>query len=329
MPLEGSAAASRPHPPFGALRRSTVGSHCRRGRLPRHDAARHDIMMQERTAQEENLDHDGRLTPRKSSNMTMIFPGMDPYLEDSRLWAGVHGRLIVYIADQIGRQIPPRYATAVEERVYLEGPEREVRPDVSVRRTWLGGEGPAIAVAEPDSMIEVWAPQEPIREGYVTILDLLSGQRIVTVIEVVSPTNKYAGAGRDSYLAKQEQILQSDAHLVEIDLLRHGQHVLCIPEYKARDRGYYDYLVCVNRARDHRARYELYPRRLADRLPRIRIPLAGDDPDVVLDVQAVLEQTYEAGRYRDRINYSKPCEPPLTVDQQNWANSQIQTASQR
>lgn len=258
--------------------------------------------------------------------MSMIFPGMDPYLEDTRLWSGVHSAFNVYLRDQLQSRLGSRYVAAVEERVYVEGPDRESRPDVSIRRVWRGGEGPALAVAEPDSMLEIWAPPEPIRENYVTIIDLQTGHRIVTVIELLSPSNKYAGAGRKAYLAKQEEVLSSAIHLVEIDLLRHGPHVLCVPEYRARDRGYYDYLVCVNRCVDDRSRYELYPRTLAQRLPRIRIPLAEGDPDVVLDVQAVLEQTYEAGRYADRLDYAKSCEPPLTVDQQNWANELIAAA---
>lgn len=258
--------------------------------------------------------------------MTSIFPGMDPYLEDSRLWSGVHSRLIVYIADHLGPRLAPHYVASVEERVYLEGREREVRPDVSVRRVWRGPAEPGAqtAVAEPDEMIEVWAPRESIRESYVTILDLRTAQRIVTVIEVVSPANKYAGPGRESYLTKQSEVLASDAHLVEIDLLRHGPHVLAVPESIARRRGDYDYLTCVNRAADYRARYELYLRRLEDRLPRIRIPLANDDPDVPLDLQTVFAQTYEAGRYRERVDYTHPCQPALKPDQQEWANARIQ-----
>src|SRR5205823_5222844 len=61
---------------------------------------------------------------------TMIFPGMDPYLEDPQLWPGVHSRLIVYTADRLQPALRPRYVAAVEERVYLQGPDREVVPDV-------------------------------------------------------------------------------------------------------------------------------------------------------------------------------------------------------
>ncbi len=91
------------------------------------------------------------------------------------------------------------------ERVYVEGLEpRPIGPDVWVRQTG--------------------------RELYIEILDRESGMRVVTVIELVSPSNKYAGPGRDKYVAKQQEVLQSDSNLVEIDLLRFGPHVLAVPE---------------------------------------------------------------------------------------------------
>lgn len=260
--------------------------------------------------------------------MAMIFPGMDPYLETAPLWPGVHNSLVVYTRDVLQPQLRPRYVAAIEERVYVAGPDREVRPDVSVRQTRRERRSGGTALLEADAPVVVVAPAEPVRESYVAILDLTAGQRIVTVIEVVSPSNKYAGAGRESYLAKQTEVLGSDVHLVEIDLLRAGPHVLAVPESLAQARGKsYDYLVCVNRAEGPRDRYELYPRRLADRLPRLRIPLADDDPDAVLDVQAVLVQTYEAGRYRDRIDYARPCEPPLSGDDRVWAEGLVRAAA--
>ncbi len=223
--------------------------------------------------------------------MSTIFPGMDPYLEEPQIWAGVHAAFIVYVRNHLQPQLPPRYLAAIEERVFVEGPDLE------------------------------------IHESFVTILDRQSGQKVVTVIEVVSPTNKYAGPGRASYLAKQNEVRGSDVHLVEIDLLRTGPHVLAVPEWAARGQGPYHYLVSVNRARGLREEFELYPRDLRQRLPRIRIPLAGDDPDVVLDLQAVLEQTYEDGSYRDRLRYDAPCRPPLSAEDQAWAAERIREAA--
>jgi Protein of unknown function (DUF4058) len=75
-----------------------------------------------------------------------------------------------------------------------------------------------------------------------------------------------------------------------------------------------------------RDRFQLYPRRLRERLPRIRLPLVAPDPDIVLDIQAVLAHTYEAGGYAERLNYAIPCVPPLSPEDQTWADSLIRQA---
>jgi hypothetical protein len=252
---------------------------------------------------------------------------MDPYLEGQHLWPGVHNSLIVYLRDRLQPLIRPRYIASLEERVYVEGPQpREIIPDVFLKKHRptlpVGG----VAVLDADPAIEVQTAGPEVHESLIQILDLQTGQRIVTVLEVVSPTNKYAGPGRNAYLAKQSEVLASQAHLIEIDLLRTGPHVLAVPEGLARARSFYHYLVSVNRAEGLRDRFLLYPRTLRDRLPRIRVPLAEGDADVVLDLQAVLEQTYEAGSYRDLLPYDRPCVPPLASEDQEWATELIRAA---
>jgi len=259
----------------------------------------------------------------------MIFPGMDPYLEDARIWSGFHTPFIVYLRDRLQPLLRPRYVATVEERVYLEGPERRVSPDVSVQRNRPSNSGLVVALADADTAVMVQVPVLEIHEPLVAILDRQSGRRVVTVIELTSPTNKYAGPGRRSYLDKQTEVLNSETHLVEIDLQRTGPHVLAVPEWAARNHGPYDYLVSVNRARRSRETYELYPRRLAQRLPRIPVPLADPDADVIVDLQALVVQAYEAGAYRDRLNYDAPCVPPLSPEDQAWANQLIAAARQQ
>jgi hypothetical protein len=78
-------------------------------------------------------------------------------------------------------------------------------------------------------------------------------------------------------------------------------------------------LVCVNRWPE-RKRFEVYPRRLCERLPRIPVPLVQPDPDVPLDIQAALGQVYEDGSYMLRVRYDEPCEPPLAPEDQAWAS---------
>jgi len=222
--------------------------------------------------------------------MAMIFPGMDPYLEKPEVFPGIHYPMVVYLADRMTPLLRPRYIASIGVRVYYEEP-----------------------------MLE-------FHEPYIEILDRQSALRIVTVIELVSPSNKYAGPGHDAYAVRQGEVLNSEAHLVEIDLLRHGLHVLAVPEPRVADHVKYDYLITVNRAGCPRNRFEIWPWAAREPLPVIALPLAGDDPDIPLDIRPALERAYEAGSYRDRINYHAPCEPPLQDDDQTWADELIRAS---
>jgi hypothetical protein len=250
--------------------------------------------------------------------MNLPFPGMDPYLEHPVLWESVHARLIVALANQLQPRLDPRYVASIGERVFVEGPQRRI-PDVWVQKTVEGDAPSTMVAAEVDTALVIEVEDLEIHQTRVEIRDLYNDMKLVALIEVVSPTNKAAGPGRDSYLAKQEEVLARDCHLIEIDLLRRGRHVLSFPEWRDRQLQPYDYLICVSRW-PWRNRFELYPRRLPERLPRIGLPLADPDPDVPLDVQAAVEQVYWDGRYIRRLHYAEPCEPPLTPEDQARAS---------
>ncbi len=264
--------------------------------------------------------------------MSMIFPGMDPYLEAPAIWEGFHSSFVVYMRDALQPQLRPRYIASVERRVVVESPngdQRPIIPDVWVGNRTQASATSATAVADVDSPVIVEVSALEIHQSYLEILDTTTGMRVVTVIEVVSPSNKYHGHGRDLYLTKQAEVLSSLVNLVEIDLHRSGPHVVSVPESVARSKGPYDYLVCTNRAVGPREKFELYPRRLADRLPRIPIPLATGDRDVRLDLQAVLELAYDRGAYSDQLRYDRPCSPPLDPTDEEWAKKVISRGVQQ
>jgi hypothetical protein len=250
--------------------------------------------------------------------MNMPFPGMDPYLEHPILWETVHARMIMTLANQLQPRLDPRYVTSIEERVFIEGPQRRI-PDIWVQKT--ADAGPPLALAEPeaDTGLIVEVENLEIHQKRIEILDLYNNMQLVAIIELVSPTNKVAGPGRDSYEDKQREALERNCHLIEIDLLRRGRHVLSIPEWRVQEYQPYDYLTCVSRW-PKRNRFVLYPCRLRQRLPRIKVPLADPDPDVPLDIQAALHQVYWEGRFMRRVRYDEPCEPPLSDKDQQWAN---------
>jgi Protein of unknown function (DUF4058) len=221
--------------------------------------------------------------------METPFPGMDPYLEHPALWPSVHVRLVVALADQLGPRIRPRYVASVEDRVFIESADPDRIRGVWVQETGQVSRAPAVhsktLIATP---LVVEVQQLEVREHYIAILDRYLDLGVVTVIELVSPTNKAAGIGRDSYMAKQREIRGSECHLVEIDLLRRGSHVMSVPEAYLKRAKPFDYLVCVNRW-PARNRFELYRCNLRDPLPTIGIPLADPDPDVPLALQSAIE----------------------------------------
>jgi hypothetical protein len=268
----------------------------------------------------------------ESSAMRSPFPGMDPYLE--AFWGDVHHTLITYSRDTLLRALPGDLVARVEERVFVESSEGESRniiPDVRVvergrprEHSPLSGNG--IAVAEP--LIVHLDQDEPTRQGFIEIIDIKSGRRVVTVIEILSPSNKVPGAGRELYEKKQKELKDGNVSLVEIDLLRAGARVLSVPFDRIPDGHRTPYAVCVRRGwKPFEIEYYRIP--LRDRLPAIAIPLRRDDRDVPLDLQALLDQCYEIGRYGIEIDYRDEPEPPLGPDDTKWADALLRERSKR
>jgi hypothetical protein len=253
--------------------------------------------------------------------MPSPFRGMDPYLEDPALWTGLHVNLIAEIQATLNRQLRPRYYAAIEERVYLlddDDPARALQrvPDVRISeartRPPHGQRAGAatVAVAEP---IEIVLLDDEVHEPFLEVVDAASKQ-VVTVIEVVSPSNKIRGSeARRKFLAKKRHIMCSPTHWVEIDLLRQGARFHASPSVAG-----YDYLVHVSRANDERRDF-VWPIRLAGPLPGIDIPLWAPDPDTRLNLQNVFNTAYDRSSYDLRIDYQAEPVPPLTGEDAEWA----------
>ncbi|CAN5731949.1 DUF4058 family protein [soil metagenome] len=258
--------------------------------------------------------------------MPSPFPGMDPYLEHPALWPGVHQRLITYIGDALNEILPPKYVANINERLYIDEPDRDIYPDASVlERTDPepprgSGTSAAGAVACDPPWVVTVEPDE-VREGFIEILPVADQERVIAVIELLSPANKASKAtGRNLYQAKQKQILASPVHLLEIDLLRQGVHTVAAPRDRLLRRGPFDYLASLSRG-DRRDRFEVWAIPLRQRLPRIAVPLANGDPDVSLDLQPLFDRCYEAGGYARRLDYRRESVPALPRAEAEWAES--------
>lgn len=253
---------------------------------------------------------------------------MDPYLES--YWGDVHHGLIQYTRDALAPGLPEDLRARVEERVFVEtepGPGRFVVPDLHIAQVQRKAsrpmemrEGSGTTVAEPEAVFEVL--EEPVTEGYLEITER-GGGRVVTVIEFLSPANKLGGVGQQKYVEKQQQVLQSDASLVEIDLVRAGRRVLAMPEHRIPEAAQREYLACISPGW-RRTRRELYVMRLRQRLPVLPIPLRKHEKPLPLDLQSLIEQVYAAGRYDD-TDYSAELDLPLSAELRAWAAKLLKT----
>jgi hypothetical protein len=139
-------------------------------------------------------------------------------------------------------------------------------------------------------------------------------------IEVLIPSNKTPGPGRDLCVQKQQKLNAGGVSLVEIDLLRAGTPVLSVPFDRIPESHRTAYAVCARRGwKPFEVEFCRIP--LRERLPAILVPLRRDDRDVALDLQDLIDQCYESGRYGDDINYREEPEPPLQPEDAGWANA--------
>jgi hypothetical protein len=255
--------------------------------------------------------------------MPSPFPGMDPYLEGST-WMNFHGQLCAEIARQLGPRLRPRYVALLTERFVTEIPEglaittASLSPDVGMveHSSWVAGtqhHGVATAPLHLTTVIP-----EPVLHFSVEIRDRAEN-RLVACIEVFSPTNKH-GDGYLEYQRKPNRVLNSTAHLLEIDLLSQGQRIPMrdpLPEAP--------YFVFLGRF-ETRPVTDVWPVYFDQSLPVLPVPLLPDDPVVPLDLQQAFSTVYDVCSYDLIIDYSQPPEVPLPGDAVAWADNRLRNA---
>jgi hypothetical protein len=206
--------------------------------------------------------------------MPSPFPGMNPYLEQAAHWQDFHTELLTTIRRVLTPQVGPNHILPLGEHQIPGQDEERIRfLEVRDRR----------------------------------------GRELVTVVELLSPSNKRAGEDRDLYLARRREVLRGAAHLVEIDLLRGGTRAPVV------DRPACAYSALVSRA-ERRPRAGFWAVGLRDRLPVIPVPLRAGDGVARVDLQEALHAAYDAAGY-ERYIYEGAPEPPLGPDDAAWAGT--------
>lgn len=260
--------------------------------------------------------------------MPSPFPGMNPYLEQPAVWQDFHQHLITYIREALTSQVRPQFYSIIQVSRFIHEPSGEERrkllgrPDVALFQNPGSGAG-GVAVAEAvnseiAALIARLPDHDVEKHSYVEIRDRNSHD-LVTMIEVLSPSNKHYGPDREQYMSKRTLLLHSHVSVVEIDLLRGGPRLPLIGVPPC------DYCVMVSRPA-MRPEVQAWAMSLRDRLPTIPIPLSGSVPDATLDLQELLHEVYDAAGYEDYL-YGSPPEPPLSEEAQTWARSLIEATA--
>lgn len=259
--------------------------------------------------------------------MPTPFPGMDPYLEAPDFWQGFHNRLIARMADDLAPRLRPRYFVATEVRIYQPFPGENTfigRPDVTAyeRSDLLLHElAPSYDAAPIPRTVMVPRPDE-MGEAYLEIRRVGRSKKVVTVVELLSPANKRWGHGNEVYLQKRANILTSNTHLVEIDLLREGAPM------PLHDAVISDYRILVSRA-EKRPRADLYDFSVRQPIPSFPLPLLPDDEEPLVNLNHILHALYDQAGYDLEIDYRRDAEPPLHGEDVVWAADLLRTAGLR
>jgi hypothetical protein len=248
--------------------------------------------------------------------MPSPFPGMNPYLEQSDLWQDFHDTFIPAIRDAISPQVSPQFVVKIEEHLFIHELSAEQRLRIGSADISLASEPRGLATP-PSSGGVLTAPARIVLPGveferqlFLEVRDR-QHRELVTVIELLGPSNKLAGPDREQYLVKRGNLLRSKVHLVEIDLMRGG------PRLPFDQPPSCDYYVMVSKA-EERPGAGFWPLQLRDPLPIVPIPLRPPWPDARTNLQEILHGVYDRAFYKDHIYYGTP-QPPLGPENAAWA----------
>jgi hypothetical protein len=258
---------------------------------------------------------------------------MDPYLE-GEMWQEFHETLAGAIRAQIMPRLAPKYVALLAKRYVVDRPalgvfdvlrERVIYPDVHVVETSgsapTASSGVGVAIARPAVELPSIYPAD-VPQLSIEIRDVAE-RRLVTIMEILSPANKRGDGARD-YAARRLELMRTQTHIFELDLLRQGSRIQLAEE--PPPAPYYVYLSRLQR----RPLTEVWPLPLRLPLPTVPVPLLPPDPDVPLDLQAAVQACFALVGYERLLDYTGPPPPPdLSEQDAAWLDEVLHAAGFR
>ena len=225
--------------------------------------------------------------------MPSPFPGMDPYLESSSRWANVQHHLLASMQQALMLSVADRYRARLASRTYTV----EVPLFTSISR-------------------------EEHSEEFLEVRSRADGQ-LVTQIEVITIGQRTTTIGRQMYRAARQAALSQRATIIEIDLLTQGTRPIDLPGGNTLPTPY----SIVITPSTNSERQEIIPLSIEKRLPRFRFPVAPDERELMVDLQAVFSRAYDLGGFGVGLDYRGPlpAEVRLSPEAQAWVEEWLRT----
>lgn len=226
--------------------------------------------------------------------MASPFPGMDPFLEADAYWPLLHHQWIIGLAEHMQSALDDHYRLRFGTRSY----------DLQL-------------------VLFTTIQKEKHRETFIEIRQRAT-DRLLTHLELISPANRLTDVGRRHYLEQREQTLAQQAQMVEMDFILRGEPLWPVEAPIVQEPHY---AVAIHRPQRTRSE-EVTSIPWREPLPRVRIPLASDDRDLSVDLQAVFERVY--GRYFvDQVDYRADPPMPLAPADLDWIEQTLRSAGYR
>jgi hypothetical protein len=230
------------------------------------------------------------------------------------LFASFHVRFVVRLCDALNAILPTNYVAFAEQSLQIRGGDEQLllqRPDVLIVQD-TPSETLAPAVSRQPTL-ELLIPETIAPDDFLTAITIreIDDQspfgKLVTRLEFLSPANKPAGSGAAAYQTKRVQALQSGVPLIEIDFVHEQLSPLFGTPNYPRDPAAYPYYIAVSDPRPHwqTGRVKFYGFHVNEPILPIDVPLAHTE-QIHLELEAVYQHVFEAGRWYKYVDYSQP-----------------------
>jgi hypothetical protein len=241
-------------------------------------------------------------------------------IDQPALWHTFHQSFIVNIAESLNAQLPDQYIALAEQSLQSRDMVFEFgeiittmpQPDVTVFERYAHPASAGVAAPAPDWSVSLSDVAEALKPPSAVIIRELVHQklgRVVTRIELLSPSNKPYRSGYQDYRQRRLETLHSGLPLVEIDLLHEQPPVILqVPRYPQHEKAYpYNILVSDPRPEWDEGETRGYGFRVNEPFKPFLLPLLGQE-NLIFEAQPVYDRTFIAGRWGDLLNYDAPPE---------------------